>query len=80
MDFVVETIGWGAALLILFAYALLSIGKIKPHSGTYQWMNMVGAAGFVLNSGWNGAFPSAVVNVIWIGIGAYALLHRRKLT
>jgi hypothetical protein len=29
------------------------------------------------NSAWNGAIPSAVVNLIWIGIGVYALAVRR---
>ncbi len=42
-------------------------------------MNIVGAAGFVVNSGWNGALPSAALNVIWIGIGVYALWRRRRL-
>ena len=42
-------------------------------------MNILGAAGFVVNSGWNGAIPSAAMNVIWIGIGLYALRQRRRL-
>jgi hypothetical protein len=42
-------------------------------------MNVFGAAGFVVNSGWNGALPSAVMNVIWLGIGAYALLQHHRL-
>jgi len=40
-------------------------------------MNILGAAGFVVNSGWNGALPSAALNVVWIGIGSYALWQRR---
>ena len=39
----------------------------------YQAMNVVGAAGFVINSGWNGAIPSAALNVVWAGIGLAAL-------
>ena len=35
--------------------------------------NVLGAAGFILNSGVNGAYPSAVLNVIWMGIGLVAL-------
>jgi hypothetical protein len=62
-----------AALLILGAYALLTAGKVTAQSPLYQWMNVVGAAGFIINSGWNGAIPSAALNVIWLGIGAYAL-------
>ena len=41
-------------------------------------MNIVGAVGFVINSGLNHAFPSAALNVIWIGIGVYALAKNRR--
>ena len=69
----IEVIGWAAALLILAAYGLLSAGKLKADDRSYQWMNVVGAAGFIVNSGWNGAIPSAALNVVWAGIGAVAL-------
>jgi len=69
----VEAIGWIAALMILAAYALLTAGKVDARSPLYQWMNVGGAAGFIVNSGYNGAIPSAVLNVIWMGIGAVAL-------
>jgi len=69
----IEIIGWVAALLILAAYGLLTAGKLQADSRAYQWMNVVGAAGFILNSGWNGAWPSAALNVIWMGIGGFAL-------
>ncbi len=69
----VEVIGWAAALSILAAYALLTAGRLTARSSLYQWMNVLGAAGFILNSGVNGAYPSAVLNVIWMGIGAVAL-------
>ena len=79
MKLAVEVIGWTGAVLILGAYALLSVGKLRAESVTYQLMNILGAAGFVVNSGWNGAIPSAAMNVIWIGIGLYALRQRRRL-
>lgn len=69
----IEIIGWAAALLILAAYALLTAGKLKADDRAYQWMNVLGAAGFIINSGWNGAVPSAALNVIWAGIGLTAL-------
>jgi hypothetical protein len=75
---VVEIVGWVGALLILVAYGLLSAGKLTGRSPTYQGMNIVGAAGFVVNSGLNGALPSAALNAIWIGIGIYALLKNRR--
>lgn len=73
MLILVEIIGWLAAAMILGAYGLLTAGKLTARSPAYQWLNVVGAAGFVVNSGVNGAFPSAVLNVIWMGIGAVAL-------
>jgi hypothetical protein len=79
MKFAIEVIGWIGASLILSAYALLSSGRLRAESLTYHLMNMLGAAGFVVNSGWNGALPSAALNVIWIGIGVYALRQQRRL-
>jgi hypothetical protein len=80
IEIAIEVIGWAAALLILAAYALLTAGKLKANDRAYQWMNVLGAAGFILNSGWNGAIPSAALNVIWAGIGLAALwrMSRRK--
>ena len=79
MKVAVEVIGWIGAALILGAYALLSTGRLRAESLTYQLMNILGAAGFVVNSGWNGALPSAAMNVVWMGIGIYALRQRRRL-
>ncbi len=78
MKFAIEVIGWTGAALILGAYALLSAGKLRAESLTYHLMNILGAAGFVINSGWNGALPSAAMNVVWIGIGVYALVQLRR--
>ena len=73
LELAIEAIGWIGALLILGAYGLLTAGKLTAQSPAYQWMNVIGAAGFILNSGWNGAWPSAALNVIWMGIGGFAL-------
>jgi len=73
LTILIEIVGWAAALLILAAYALLSAGKLTAQDRSYQWMNVIGAAGFIVNSGWNGAIPSAALNVVWAGIGLAAL-------
>ena len=73
LEIVVEVVGWGGALLILLAYLLLSAGKLTGQSPLYQWMNVVGAAGFTVNGWWHGALPSAALNVIWMMIGGVAL-------
>ena len=69
----VETAGWTGASLILLAYLLLSAGKLTGQSPAYQWMNVIGASGFVVNGWWHGAIPSAVLNIIWFMIGGVSL-------
>ena len=72
-ELLVEIAGWAGAGLILAAYLLVSMGKLTGQSPLFQWMNLVGAAGFVVNSGYHGAIPSAALNVIWMLIGGISL-------
>jgi hypothetical protein len=78
----VEIVGWTGAVLILAAYGVLSAGKMDGQSRLYQWMNVGGAAGFIVNGWWHGALPSTVLNVVWMLIGGYALwrIARRSST
>ncbi len=69
----IDISGWTAAVLILGAYALLSFGKIPARSPVYQWMNIFGAVGFIINCSANGAWPSVALNIVWLLIGFYAL-------
>lgn len=73
MVLAIEIVGWIGAGLILAAYLLLSAGKLPARSFAYQGMNLLGAIFFVVNSGWNGAIPSASLNVIWAFIALLAL-------
>jgi hypothetical protein len=75
----VEVAGWLGATLILLAYALVSTGRLDARGRTFQWMNLVGAAGFVVNSGFHGAWPSTILNVIWIGIALASLVRLARL-
>jgi formate hydrogenlyase subunit 3/multisubunit Na+/H+ antiporter MnhD subunit len=75
----IEWSGWVAALLILGSYGLLSFGKIQARSPLYQWMNLVGAVGFVINCSWNGAWPSVALNVVWGAIALYSMKRNSRL-
>ena len=82
LELAVEIVGWAGAVLILLAYLLLSAGKLTGQSMLYQGMNVVGAAGFVVNGWWHGALPSAVLNVLWLLIGLFAafrIFKRRRI-
>jgi hypothetical protein len=72
----IEVIGWVAAALMLSAYLLLTAGKVSGRSRFYQWLNVLSGAGFIINSGWNGAYPSAFINVVWMMIGLYGVFGR----
>ncbi len=78
MKWLIEIAGWGGAALILGAYCLVSAGRLDGRSVAFQVMNVAGAAGFVINSGWNGAIPSAAMNVVWMLIGVYTLWRGRE--
>lgn len=75
MNLAIEIIGWVGAAMILVAYLLLSAGRLEARSLAYQGLNLVGAIAFVINSGWNGAIPSASLNVVWAGIALFALIR-----
>ena len=66
-------IGTGGAALLLFAYFLVSKGKVDGKSKFYQLLNVVGSAMLAVNTGFFTAWPSFGLNIIWIFIGVTAL-------
>jgi hypothetical protein len=74
----VETIGWIASILIVGAFALNSFGKIESTSKLYQLANLIGGIFFIVNTVYHKAYPSAVVNVVWVIIAVSALLKLKK--
>jgi hypothetical protein len=69
----IEIVGWTGAVLILVAYLMVSAGRLNGQSAAFQWMNLVGAACFIVNSGSHGALPSTVLNILWLLIGIVTL-------
>lgn len=76
MKAAIEVIGWAAAVMMLGAYVLLTMGRLSARSNVYHWLNVLSGAGFIVNSGWNGAYPSASINVVWALIGLYGIFGR----
>ncbi|WP_164157288.1 CBU_0592 family membrane protein [Sandarakinorhabdus rubra] len=74
----IEAAGWAGALMVLVAYGLASAGRLEPRTPLFQWLNFGGAAGFVVNSGWHGAIPSMVLNIIWCAIALFTLYQMRR--
>ncbi len=70
--FLIDLTGWAGALLLLGAYAAVSFHKMRPGSLLYQSLNALGSLFLVINTFYYRAYPSAFVNVIWIGIAVVA--------
>jgi hypothetical protein len=43
-------------------------------------MNIMGAAGFIINCAYNNAWPSVALNVVWMVIAFYALRRNYRAT
>ena len=78
MEIAIEAAGWVGAVLVLAAYLLASSGRLDARSAPFQWLNLIGAAGFAVNTAYHGAIPSMVLNIIWCGIAVFTLLRRRS--
>jgi hypothetical protein len=61
--------------MLLSAYLLLNARKVSANSRLYQWLNVLSGAGLIINSGWNGAYPSAAINVVWMLIAIFGVLR-----
>jgi hypothetical protein len=71
----IALLGWAGAGVLLAAYALVSMKRLAGDGAVFQLMNIGGAFALALNSAVNGAWPSAVLNVVWVGIGSVAMFR-----
>jgi hypothetical protein len=72
-----EVGGWVGGFVLILAYAMVSFGKMSPRGAVFQSLNLAGSLMLAANSGWHRAWPSVSVNLIWIAVGAGALLRGR---
>ena len=75
----IDILGWVGTILYLVAYALVSMKKVEGDSVLYQGMNIAAGTLLVINTLYLRAYPSAGLNVAWIGIGMVTL-GRKWLT
>ncbi|MBU0625705.1 hypothetical protein KKF05_05175 [Patescibacteria group bacterium] len=68
-----EIIGWVGTFLILFAYFLGSMGKMKPESRGYAFVNLLGAIAVGSNVWHNHAWPALGLQVMWGCIALFTL-------
>jgi hypothetical protein len=74
----IDLIGWLGALLVLFAYLMVSTRRWDGDSRVYQGLNFLGGLCLIANTLYFGAYPSSIVNFVWVAIAVYTLVLRRK--
>ena len=74
MKFIIDIIGWVGSIEVIAAYGLNSYQKIKSDSLLFQVLNLTGGVFLIVNTIYYGAYPSAFINVVWVGIAGIALL------
>jgi len=78
MNYFVEIIGWIGAVLIVGAYFLNINGRLNSPSPVYIISNLFGGVFFTINTLVHHAYPSMIVNVIWVFIAVGALLKKKN--
>jgi drug/metabolite transporter (DMT)-like permease len=72
-----DSIGWLGAAVLLIGYALVSFRRVAGDSLTYQALNIAGSLFLAANTIAFRAYPSAFVNLVWIGIAIFSLANRK---
>lgn len=73
MSTVVTVVGTLGAVVLLYGYAMVSLGRMSGDGLPYQLLNFGGAAALMVNSAYHAAWPSAILNLVWSGIGVWTL-------
>ena len=77
-ELLIEILGWIASVLIVGSYAFNISGKLSTNSKWYVWANIIGGLFFVINTYFHQAYPSMVVNIIWVIIAIVMILKRKS--
>ena len=75
MKLIIDILGWIGSVAVILAYGLNSYQKLKSDSWIFQALNLFGAAFLIVNTIYYGAYPSTVINIVWVVIAVVALVR-----
>jgi hypothetical protein len=78
MVILIETFGWLGSALLILAYLLNSFNYLAAQSLWYQAMNFAGGAFLIINTIFLGAYPSSVLNIVWVIIAGINMLQATR--
>jgi len=59
------------------AYTFVSTRRMEGDSASYQLLNLGGSGFLMVNSFFYGAYPSSIVNIVWVSIAPFALINKK---
>ena len=72
---IAELLGWYGVIAILGAYASLNFGLLSVNNLLYQFLNLSGAIGIVIDALRQKNYQPAVLNVVWFLIALFAVIR-----
>ena len=76
-ELIIDILGWVGSLEVILAYAMISSQRISAQNILYQLLNLTGAIFLILNTYYYGAYPSTLINIVWVLIAIAALFKIR---
>ena len=73
---IIDILGWAGTIFFLIAYGLVSAKKVESDSGWYQGLNIVAGTLLIINTIYLHAYPSAGLNIAWVGIAVITLCRK----
>ena len=70
--------GWLGAAELLWAYALISSGRLAGDSLKYQALNITGSVLLTINCASSGAWPSVIANAFYLLVGINILFTVKR--
>jgi len=70
---IIDILGWTGTVTFLIAYGLVSAKKVEGDSWLYQGLNFVAGILLIINTIYLRAYPSAGLNIAWVGIAVFTL-------
>ncbi|BBH69908.1 hypothetical protein ACTI_65930 [Actinoplanes sp. OR16] len=72
---IADLLGWAGAGALLIGYALVTRDPRQAGGGRYLALNLLGSAGLAASGAAHAAWPSAVLNLLWLLLGVAALVR-----
>ncbi|WP_413227753.1 CBU_0592 family membrane protein [Actinomyces marmotae] len=78
VPYLLSLAGWLGAAELLWAYVLISSGRLAGDSLKYQALNISGSIMLMANCASSGAWPSVIANLFYLVVGINVLLTVKR--